>query len=287
MAKSFCGQCGTEKAKKESCKACEENVCDDCKTPVDAANLFCVGCGMKYRALKRKASVEADQDEQAEEEGRRERLAAQFTQDQLQAIKYRKYVQIKHFQEIKPWDELDEKVFAIEDNSRIITKQAEHKQPNIETEDAFWSALFRFFMIETCLIPATAQSNMEALSLFKSWKTNWRYTMNYIENVRHKRSGRLTSLATIDHTVFFSEVALPTSSSTAQSPPEQGFMVTKACIQRHLCIAFNTGGCDEDDDHKLPSGKNVKHRCAKCLSSEHAVTECNKIAFEELKFTQK
>ena len=285
MSKSFCGQCGTEKAKNTPCKTCKENVCDNCKTPVDPANRFCAGCGVSYRAaLKRKASAEAEQDEQDEEERRRERLAAQFTQDQLMAIKGRKYVQLKHFQEIQPWDELDEKVFAIEDNSRIVTKQAGHKQPSIETEDAFWSALFRLFMIETYLIPTTAQSNMEALSLFKSWKTHWKYTMNYIERVRHKRSGRITSLATIDHTVFFSEIALPTSSSTAQPPPEQGFTVAKACIQRHLCIAFNTGGCDEDDNHKLPSGKRVRHRCAKCFSNEHPITDCDKITFEELRF---
>ena len=85
--------------------------------------------------------------------------------------------------------------------------------------------------------------------------------MNYIEKVRHKRSGRLTSLATIDHTVFFAEIALPTSASKAQPPPEQGFTVAKACIQKHLCIAFNTGVCNEDDDYKLPSGKSVAPMC--------------------------
>ena len=252
---------------------------------VEPANLFCEGCGDKYPVLKRKASSEAEQ------EDRQERVAlAQFTQEQLNAIKSRKYVSLRHFQKKQPWDELDEKVFAIEDNSRIVTKQAEHKQPSIETEDDFWSALFQFFKVEAYLIPALAQSNLEALTLFRSWKTHWRYTMNYIEKLRHERSGQLTSLATIDSIIFFAECVIPTTTRAAQASTaqasEQSFTVSKICIQKQLCIAFNSGTCDEEDHHKLPSGKEVKHRCAKCLS-DHPVIDCDKITFEELRFNPK
>ena len=62
------------------------------------------------------------------------------------------------------------------------------------------------------------------------------------------------------------------------------FTVVKACIQKHLCIAFNKGECDEETDHALsPMGKTVRHRCAKCLKA-HPIIECDKISFDELRF---
>ena len=202
MKRAFCGRCGGSKPGKE-CDTCDQRTCESCSQKLGSELLFCEFCGT--RGKKQRSSEEAEEEKERQEE----RALSQFTKEQKEKVKKREYVSLKHFQAIQPGDEVTEHIFTVEGNSRLVSKEAAHKQPSIETEEAFWAALLHFIKVESYLIPKLAQSNLEALSLFRSWRTPWRCTMNYIERVRHQRSGREDSLAILDTVVFFAECVVP------------------------------------------------------------------------------